>query len=67
MVHSIENLDLRKQSAVEAVQREIVDKARRSRQLRSIAEKHANELSTWSSGDEAKSVATLRLVANLSA
>ena len=63
MVHSIENLDLGKQSVVEAVNREIADKNRRLKGLRSMSEKYVNELEAWIATDHKRSFEVLNLIA----
>lgn len=63
MIHSIENLDLGKQSVLEAVNREIADKQRRTRALRTLAEKQMSEIDAWIEIDDARALATLRTIA----
>jgi hypothetical protein len=65
LVHSVENLDLGKQSTLEAVRREIADKERRSKQLHAIASKHLSDIETWMQTDDQRSLAVLRLIAEL--
>ena len=67
MVHSIENLDLGKQSVLEAVNREIADKQRRTRALRTLAAKQLGEIDSWIDTDDARALATLRLIATQTA
>ena len=66
MIHSIENLDLRRQSVLEAVEQEMVDKQRRNKALRALAEKHAAEVDAWLEIDETRAIATLKLLAGQS-
>jgi hypothetical protein len=63
MIQTIENLDLRNESVMEAVQQEMKEKQRRNKTLRSLSEKHAAEVMAWVDMDETRSIATLKLIA----
>ena len=65
LIHSVENLDLGKQSTLEAVRREIADKERRSKQLHALASKHLSDIETWIQTDDQRSLAVLRLISEL--
>jgi hypothetical protein len=60
MLHSIENADLRRQGALDAIAVEIQEKRQRTQQLRVLADRHAAALASWAEQDEARSSAVLR-------
>lgn len=62
MVHSVENLDLNKQSVLEAVQREVIAKQRRTKVLQGIAERHQSEIKKWIHADAECSLETLKMI-----
>ena len=62
MVHSVENLDLNKQSVLEAVGREVVAKRRRTKMLQGIAERHQSEIERWIKADAECSLDTLKMI-----
>lgn len=62
MVHSVENLDLNKQSVLEAVGREVIAKQRRTKVLQGIAERHQAEIERWIHADAECSLETLKMI-----